>query len=302
MTTTPIHPTLGDNNTRISHAYIAPPDIAEKLAMSVVCSGTGARPCMACAHCSKASRGIHPDIITISKLPDKKDIVIEQIRSLKHDVIVVPNEAARKAYLVNEAELMNTNAQNAFLQILEEPPGHAVFILKTENPGELLTTIRSRCVELKTTDNPEALEDPAGAAAAEMAGSFFSAISKGKAQLVEFMFALEKADRYTFIAFIRAARERAASELRKEALAIHNNPTASMTPAPMISATQAAPAAPATQASKTQSTPAATANALTYSRAEQILSKAMEYLDMNVNIGHISGMICATMLETMQGA
>jgi len=148
------------DSSRLSHAYITDESLANHIAMAVVCSARdAARPCKQCSHCDKASRSIHPDIIIIDKDRIKeldketgrekvKPIVsVDIVRWLKRDVYVVPNDSMHKAYIVKDADTMNTSAQNAFLQMLEEPPKHAVFIICTDNPAALLQTVRSRCVE-----------------------------------------------------------------------------------------------------------------------------------------------------------
>ena len=204
------HPYQGIDSNRLSHAYIAAGSAADELAMAAVCSGRGKRPCMACAHCKKSSRGIHPDIINIEKPKDRREIVVDQIRQLKKDVIVVPNEAEKKVYIINDAHLMNISAQNAFLRILEEPPAHAVFILKTDNLVELLPTVRSRCVALKSTID----EGSSDASSEDVASGFFSAVRSGDPAIAAFMFRLEKLDREQFSGFLTAAREKAAALLR----------------------------------------------------------------------------------------
>ena len=257
MNTNDTHPPPILSSDRLSHAYITSGSTADTIAMAAVCSGDGERPCMKCVHCSKSSRGIHPDIAVIEKPSDRKDIVIEQIRDLKRDVIVVPNEADRKVYLINNAELMNVSAQNALLQILEEPPSYAVFILRTETPADLLKTVRSRCVELRARADSKAPEETAAATAE----TFISAIREGNASLVAFMFSLERLDREQFAGFLAAAREQLISELRKT---MRNR----------VSVTLPA-----------------------YARAERALARAGEFLDLNVNIGHIAGMICANLIN-----
>jgi len=245
---------------RLSHAYIVSGELADALAVTAVCSGNDwERPCGSCIHCSKALRQIHPDIIFVSKLPDKREILVDQIRRLKKDVIVVPNEADRKVYIVNDADTMNTNAQNAFLQILEEPPKFVVFILRTDNPAALLPTVRSRCMELKATQK----QDAPDIKASEIAGEFFSAIKRGNAQLTAFMFRLEKLDKNIFPAFLSAAREQAALMLK----AAVSGPFETSIPPE------------------------------TLARAESILVKAEEMSDLNVSPGHISGMICASLID-----
>ena len=246
------------NGDRLSHAYIVAGRLAEAIAQAAVCSGHGsAKPCLKCHHCDKATRGIHPDIIVVDKLPDKREIIVDQLRELKKDVIVVPNEAEKKAYIINNADSMNISAQNAFLQILEEPPPHVVFILRTDNPAALLPTVRSRCANLVSRHDPDSLD----ATALEMANDFFSAIEKGNAPLVRFMFQLEKLDKTTFADFISAARGCAALLMRS--------------PSP----------------DKERLTPMVAAH------AEQVLVSAGEMLDLNVGTGHISGMICANLLS-----
>jgi len=254
----------GFDGRRLSHAYILSGGSAEALAMSVVCADPGeSGPCGVCPHCAKASRGVHPDITVVEKFPDKRDILVEQIRELKKDVIVVPNEAGKKAYIVNEADLMNTSAQNAFLQILEEPPSHAVFILRTENPAALLPTVRSRCVELKARiPSGAVMEAGRPGTAAEMARELFSALESGNAQLVAYMFRLEKLEKDAFSEFLASARELASAKLRECGGGAGDD--------------------------------AALRNLL--SRAERVLEKAGEMLDLNVATGHISGMICASLI------
>ena len=245
------------DSARLSHAYIASGSLADIIAMSAVCTGSGARPCMNCAHCNKASRGIHPDIIIIGKPEKKREIIIEQIRELKRDVIIVPNESEKKAYIINDADTMNVNAQNAFLKILEEPPTHAVFILRTATPDELLPTVRSRCVELKT----EITDMPLNAVAAEMANDFFSALRLGNASLTAFMFQLDKLDKEQYSEFLFASREKAVEKLK-------------------IAASRGE-----------------VEICETLSRAERVFAKASEFLDLNVGVGHISGLICAELIN-----
>ncbi len=124
--------------------------LAQELACAMVCSGDKP-PCGNCIHCRKARRGIHPDIITIDRLPDKREITVEQIRTMRQDAFVLPNEAAAKVYILRHAGTMGPAAQNALLKLIEEPPPYGAFLLLTESPGDLLPTIRSRCVELAMT-------------------------------------------------------------------------------------------------------------------------------------------------------
>lgn len=87
-----------------------------------------------------------PDYINI--YPDGSSIKIAQIRKLQTDIIIKPHKDY-KIYIVNDAEKMTIEAQNALLKTLEEPPGYAIMILITSNKEALLDTIKSRCEIIK---------------------------------------------------------------------------------------------------------------------------------------------------------
>ncbi len=81
----------------------------------------------------------------IEKLPDKKEIIVEQVRNkIVNDVYVAPATGSYKVYIINDAHLLNIAAQNALLKTLEEPPKYVVIILITNNEKALLTTVLSR--------------------------------------------------------------------------------------------------------------------------------------------------------------
>ena len=199
---------------QLFHAYISAGELCDTLAAAAVCSGDGDKPCLVCAHCIKASRRIHPDITVIAPIPPGREIVVDQIRTLQRDIFIVPNESDKKAYIIEHADLMNMAAQNALLRILEEPPNHAVFILKTENPAALLPTVRSRCIKLGAM--PDAGDTDPGAE--ELADDFFAALRGGNAELMEFSFRLDKLDRAELAVFITAARKLAAESFKDGAL------------------------------------------------------------------------------------
>jgi DNA polymerase-3 subunit delta' len=87
-----------------------------------------------------------PDYINI--YPDGSSIKIAQIRKLQTDIIIKPHKDY-KIYIVNGAEKMTVEAQNALLKTLEEPPGYVIMILITSNKEALLDTIKSRCEIIK---------------------------------------------------------------------------------------------------------------------------------------------------------
>ena len=139
----------------LGHAYIisgakgsGKHTLARLISSAMVCQESGAsRPCGRCAPCRKAASGIHPDVITVAGA-EGKPISVDQVRALRTDAHIRPNEAERKIYLLERADRMNQSAQNAMLKLLEEGPAYAAFLLLAENGGALLSTIRSRCESL----------------------------------------------------------------------------------------------------------------------------------------------------------
>ena len=134
----------------LSHAYLlAGPagcgkrTLAGLLSQALVCSGAGEVPCGACDHCRKAVAGVHPDILRVGS--DGKDITVSQVREVRSDAYIRPNEAGRKVYILENAQTMNGSAQNALLKLLEEGPAYAAFLLLSDNAGAMLPTVRSRC-------------------------------------------------------------------------------------------------------------------------------------------------------------
>lgn len=136
---------------------------ALRMAQALVCSGTGAqKPCGLCRDCRKAAEGIHPDVIPVERFMEEKDfggeIKIGPVRALRNDTFIRPNEAECKVYLIDNAQNLNLNAQNALLKLLEEGPAYAVFLLLTDRSGALLETILSRCAQLNAGEDTQAVE------------------------------------------------------------------------------------------------------------------------------------------------
>ena len=127
--------------------------LAKLLAQAILCQGEH-KPCGACGPCRKIENNNHPDFITVED-PEHKNVAVKIVREIREDVFIRPNESAYKVYLFPQE--LGIEGQNALLKILEEPPGHGVFILLTDNPEKLLTTVRSRCTELKLRALPEKL-------------------------------------------------------------------------------------------------------------------------------------------------
>jgi DNA polymerase-3 subunit delta' len=101
--------------------------------------------CNDCRSCRKIDADAHPDILTVCLGPDKRLISISQIREMGMRLASRPNEAEFRMVLILTADLMNIQAQNALLKLLEEPPEKTFFILTASKTSKLLPTIISRC-------------------------------------------------------------------------------------------------------------------------------------------------------------
>ena len=141
---------------RLSHAWLLLGEDGEEreklalfIAQALLCSSPGEKPCGVCPHCRKMRKGIHPDLVTLLRSPDKREIGVKQVRATREEVWITPNEAARKVFMIPEADLLNNEGQNALLKVLEEPPPYAAFLLLGRNPGAFLPTVRSRCLTLR---------------------------------------------------------------------------------------------------------------------------------------------------------
>src|SRR5207248_3646382 len=101
-----------------------------------------------CAACMKLARGAHPDVLVVGP-GDSGAIKIDQVREVVERTAYRPFEGKRRVVIVDEADALVGQAQNALLKTLEEPPPSSVFILVTSRPDVLLPTVRSRCPELR---------------------------------------------------------------------------------------------------------------------------------------------------------
>lgn len=135
----------------LSHAYLitggsgdSRAALARRLAAAYLCEGEHP-PCGTCRACRKAAKGAHPDVAYATLPPDRQEISVEQIRTLRADAYIRPNEGKGKVYIIDPADAMNAAAQNALLKVLEEGPAYAAFLLLADRPGMLLDTVRSRC-------------------------------------------------------------------------------------------------------------------------------------------------------------
>lgn len=140
---------------KVSHAYIISGEkdagkkmLAEAFAATLLCENHGEDACGECHSCKQALGHNHPDIRYVTH--EKAAISVEDIRQqINNDVVIKPYAGEYKIYIVDEAEKMNKQAQNALLKTIEEPPEYAVILLLTTNAAGFLQTILSRCVTLE---------------------------------------------------------------------------------------------------------------------------------------------------------
>lgn len=138
------------NMGRIAHAYLfAGPrgtgktSTAKIFAKAVNCSeGLTSEPCGKCINCERITDGSSMDVFEIDAASNRG---IDEIRELREKVMFTPVNGRYKVYIIDEAHMLTTEAFNALLKTLEEPPAHVIFILATTEPHKIPATIHSRC-------------------------------------------------------------------------------------------------------------------------------------------------------------
>ncbi len=145
---------------RVSHFYlISGPQgsgkrtLARLLSAAILCKEKE-KPCLRCASCRKVMENNHPDVISVTD-PEHKNVAVKIVRQAREDVYIRPNEGDYKIYIFPQE--LGIEGQNALLKILEEPPAYGVFMLLTNNPEQMLPTVRSRCTELSLQALPESI-------------------------------------------------------------------------------------------------------------------------------------------------
>lgn len=133
--------------------------MARMLAAAALCRGDGERPCGTCPVCRKVFAGSHPDVTQLGGDGEARSFHLDTVRSLREDAYVLPNEGARRVFILCDIQNMTEQAQNALLKILEEPPAHVLFLLTCEQRSQLLETVLSRVfpVTLRGVDTAEAV-------------------------------------------------------------------------------------------------------------------------------------------------
>src|SRR6195256_5539507 len=135
---------------RVAHAYLfcgvrgtGKTSTARILAKAINClDRRGAEPCGVCANCVEIGSGAAVDLIEIDAASNRG---IDEIRDLRERVKYLPATLKAKIYIIDEAHMLTTEAFNALLKTLEEPPAHVVFVLATTEPHKIPLTVASRC-------------------------------------------------------------------------------------------------------------------------------------------------------------
>ena len=150
--------------------------LARAFAASLLCeTPRDGAMCGSCSACRRVAHGNHPDLMAVSRLPKAKKgrddadddaddpeddqpaaasgdlrrwILVSQIRDVAEHAVFGPREGRSRVFVIDPADHMNAEAQNALLKTLEEPPERTVLLLVATRPHALLPTIRSRCVQI----------------------------------------------------------------------------------------------------------------------------------------------------------
>jgi len=136
--------------SRLSHAYLfngprgtGKTSAAKIMAKAVNCEQPiDGEPCNQCDTCKAISNGSVTDVLEIDAASNRG---VEEIRDIRDKVKFAPSDVKYKVYIIDEVHMLTTEAFNALLKTLEEPPSHVIFILATTEPHKLPATIISRC-------------------------------------------------------------------------------------------------------------------------------------------------------------
>ena len=148
------HKVLSDGT--VSQAYILTGEagmgrktMAKAFAMTLQCENSNTEPCGSCHSCKMFLTNNHPDVIYVTH-EKPGSIGVDDVRAqLINDMAIKPYEGRYKIYMIDEAEKLTVQAQNALLKTIEEPPSYGIIIFITTNSDSFLPTILSRCVTLK---------------------------------------------------------------------------------------------------------------------------------------------------------
>ena len=142
-------------NSTLPHAFLiaSPKGSGKKTLALEICAALNCEnrdsqglplPCHRCNTCRRISEGNFTDIVRLKRSGERATIGVEDVRLFRDDMFLSPTESNYKIYIVEEAEKLTANAQNALLTVLEEPPANVIILLLAESLDKILTTVKSR--------------------------------------------------------------------------------------------------------------------------------------------------------------
>lgn len=148
---------------RLHHAllFTGPEGVGKRtaalaLAARLLCRAGGEDACGECDACAQVAALSHPDLMLVDLPEKRKKILIEQVRELQAALGRRALAGGRKIAILDHGERLTTDAQNAFLKTLEEPPAGSVLVIVSTSAAALEPTVRSRCQQIAFTPLPEA--------------------------------------------------------------------------------------------------------------------------------------------------
>ncbi|MFZ7103039.1 MAG: DNA polymerase III subunit gamma/tau [Peptococcaceae bacterium] len=137
-------------NNRVAHAYLfcGPRGTGKTSSAKILAKGVNCldlqngEPCNTCANCTSINLGNFLDVFEIDAASNRG---IDEIRDIRDKVKFAPSQGKTKVYIIDEVHMLTSEAFNALLKTLEEPPGHVLFVLATTEPQKIPLTILSRC-------------------------------------------------------------------------------------------------------------------------------------------------------------
>lgn len=141
---------------QMSHAYliegipgVGKKTLARAFVKALLCENGNGESCGKCSSCQSFEHGNHPDIKRIRPAEDKNSISVKQVRDeLVKDMSIRPYGSRYKVYIIEDADKLTVEAQNAMLKTIEEPPAYGLILLIAESAASFLPTILSRCVRV----------------------------------------------------------------------------------------------------------------------------------------------------------